>query len=222
MSLPMANSQFILSQQIVSMSTPSLNDPDYHLTNGNDGRDNASPPRRQPRSSDTLLVPTITANGAAKLASNYPASQRAEAQRLFQELLSEYGRLMQQLGIQPNDMAGTVAAFIASSYAPYNHSNIADADFKSLVRQMRGTLAANPAFDSASPADRRDAFEQLAILGMMAATVQLALRENPEHPQAARIRTNQRKAGGEYLAGFLGVSADKVNVGPERLSISEN
>jgi hypothetical protein len=135
-------------------------------------------------------------------------------------LLSGHGKLMQQCGIPKNDMAGAVAAFIAGSHSAYNDSDITEADFKALVEQMRGTLATNSAFAEASAADRRDAFEQLAILGVMAATMQMALKNNPQLPNADLIRASMRKSGGEYLRGYLGVSPDKVKLGPNGLSIA--
>lgn len=212
MSLPISNSQFILSQQIVTMSTPSLRDPDSVWT----GRDEDESVDKAP----SLLVPTAPVNGGAKLASSYPPAQRQEAKRLFAELLAGHGKLMQQFGIARNDMAGAVAAFIAGSHAAYHDRDIDESDFQALVAQMRRTLAANPAFGAASPAERRNAFEQLAILGMMAATVQTALKENPQHPDADRIRANMRKSGGDYLRGFLSVSPDKVTLGPKGLSLA--
>ncbi len=156
----------------------------------------------------------------ARLAAQYPPARRAEAEQTFRELLAGHARLMRQLGVAPDDMAGAMASFVAGAVMAYNDVDIADADFPALVDQMRSIIATNPAFAAASPAQRRQSFAELAIMGTMAATTRLALAANPSHPAAATIRANLKAAAASYLATItkkdpaqLKITARGLNLG---------
>ncbi len=210
MSLPMMNSQFILSQQIVSMSSPTLESGSY---DGSTDFESAAP------EAASLLIPPGAGSGARNLAAKYQTDSRAAAQGLFEDLLAAFGDLMRQLNVAPNDMAGATAVFVGGSYSARNDRTLTEGEFDALVRQMRAALDGNAAYGAAGLAERRDAFEQLAILGMMAAGVQLGLANDPGHPNAARIRSNMRSAGDDYLRGFLGVDPERVTINAAGLRI---
>jgi hypothetical protein len=211
MSLPMANTGFILNQQIVTMSAPK---PSTNSTS----EDVASSPTS---AASALLVPRVSLAESltpAKLAENYPPNVRSQAERVFRDLLGKHSQLVSRFGIADNDMAGAIAVFIAGSYMAYHNTDFPDANFKPLVMQMRRTLANNPDFVKASPAAKRDAFEQLAILGMMSAATQLALQQSPATPNRAKIEANMREAGRGYLAKFLQVDPSRVQITSQGLS----
>lgn len=217
LSLPMANSGFILSQQIVTMTAPKV-------TSDRGDSDKSVPPPKRPIPGATggsaLAVPAATSNSAAKLAMHYPVAQRAEAERLFKQLLAAHGRLMEQFGVPQNDMASAVATFIAGSHAAYHDQLIEEATFVALVQQTRTSLEDNSALASARPAERRDAYEQLVILGMMTATTQMALNQNPGRGDIQALRANMRAAGREYLRGYFGVDPDAIGLGPTGMTLT--
>jgi hypothetical protein len=217
LSIPMANTGFILSQQIVTMTAPEAN------SDGDESDDSVSqpsPPVPSPTGGSPLAVPAATSNSAAKLAMHYPVAQRADAERLFKQLLDGHGRLMQQFGVPQNDMASAVATFIAGSHAAYHDQLIEEAAFVALVKQMRASLKDNAALASATPAERRDAYEQLVILGMMTATTQMALSQSPDRGDLQALRANMRAAGRGYLRGYIGVDPDASELGPKGMTLT--
>lgn len=154
MSLPMMSSQLILSQQIVRMSTPQSKNgsDDDGETQIDQTRNGTQPPAA------TLYVPRVTAAKAlapAALAKSYPLEKRAEAEQLFRTLLTQHSRVMRQLGVEDNDMAGAVAAFIAGAYMAYNDADFPDANFQPLVEQMGEALKSSPDFAAVSTVDKR-------------------------------------------------------------------
>lgn len=206
LSLPMANSGFILSQQIVSMTTPKPGPT----------RRTAPQPRPDVAKPNALVprVPVARALGPAKLAQAYPIAARPQAERMFRDLLGRHSQLMSQFGVADNDMAGALAAFIAGSYMAYHNADFPDAHFKPLIDQMRKGLNDNPDLMTAGAAARRDAFEQLAILGMMSAGTQIALRRKPD----ATLEANMREAGGQYLSTLLKTDPANVKITASGLS----
>jgi hypothetical protein len=217
LSIPMSNTGFILSQQIVTMTAPKA-------PFDGDKSDDAVPQSKRPvpraTGSSSLAVPVATSNSAAKLAMHYPVARRDDAERLFKQLLAAHGRLMQQFGVPQNDMASAVATFIAGSHAAYHDQLIEEAAFVALVDQMRVSLADNPALASATSAERRDAYEQLVILGMMTATTQMALSQNPDPGELQALRANMREAGRTYLRGYVGVDPDAIELGPRGMTLA--
>jgi hypothetical protein len=148
-----------------------------------------------------------------ELARHYPAAERAQAEQLFAELLQRYRSIEERFAIPRHDLGGAVAAFIAGSHMAYRNEPFPDEHFGPLVQQMRRLLAANPAVAAAPLADRQQAYEQLAILGMFMAGAQIAQREKPDAQAAERLQ----RAGGEYLQRLLAVAPSQVQIGPRGL-----
>jgi hypothetical protein len=158
--------------------------------------------------SSTVLEGEVTGAFASKLSSSYPAANRAEAERVFRELLKGYGKIERQFGISRHDVAGSVAAFIAGSYMGYRNTDFPDENFKPLVTQMRQILGTNPDFANASNAEKQEMYEQMAIIGMFMAGTQMALKEKP-NPQ---IAANMKQAAKGYLEQFLKTDAERVQI----------
>jgi hypothetical protein len=158
-------------------------------------------------------VSTVVSGGvsgafATKLAQNYSAETRPEAERVFQELLKGYEKIERQFGIPRHDVAGSVAAFVAGSWMAYRNSDFPDENFKPLVGQVRQIISTNPDFAQASEGEKREMYEQMAILGMFMATTQMALKDKP-NPQ---LTVNMKQAAKGYLEQFLKTDADRVQL----------
>ena len=149
-----------------------------------------------------------------QLAAAYPAERRGEAERLFSDLLQRYRTIEQRFDIPHRDLAGALAAFIAGNHMAFHGAPFPDAHFKPLVAQMRRLLAAQPGLARAPAAERQQAWEQLAILGMFMAGAQIAQQREPDAQQAARLR----EAGGANLQRLLAVAPDQVLIGPGGLA----
>jgi hypothetical protein len=156
----------------------------------------------------TLQSALVAPAMPGKIAASYPESFRREAERVFRELLTGYGKIEQQFGIPKHDVAGSVAAFVAGSYMAYRNVDFPDEHFKPLVAQMRQIIGSNPDFAKASNAEKQEMYEQMAILGMFMATTQMALKEKP-NPQ---ISANVRQAAKGYMEQFLKTDADRVQI----------
>jgi hypothetical protein len=155
----------------------------------------------------TLFLGEQRTSVPAKLASRYGPAQD-EAHKVFAQMLAGYAKIEQQFGIPRNDVAGSVAAFVAGSWMAYRNVDFPDEHFKPLVQQMRGVIGSNPDFAKASNADKQEMYEQMAILGMFMATTQMALKEKP-NPQVA---ANMKQAAKGYLEQFLKTDAERVQI----------
>jgi hypothetical protein len=163
----------------------------------------------------TTVDPAPAASFPARLASQYPEASRAEAERVFRELLQRYGQLEQRFGLEKGDVAGSVAAFIAGNYMAYHNSGFPDENFLPLVNQMRVVLGNNAEFQQAGPQARQETYEQMALVGMLMATGQMALARQPD----PRALANMRSAAKGYLEQFLKTDADRVRLTAQGLSI---
>ncbi|GEM_PF-6384156 len=152
----------------------------------------------------------------AQMARHYPAADRAEAQRVFGNMLTGYGQVARQLGVPDNDVAGAVAAFIAGSWMAYHDQDVSDADFPVLVAQMRDVLRSTPDFVNAPLAEKQDLHEQLAILGTTIALTRAQLQQQPN----AALSAHMKAAAHSYLTGFLKTDPDRLVINSSGLSIA--
>jgi len=173
-----------------------------------DGSGTQSSPQSSYLSATAVPAGVASQGVAAQMASKYPAAERAKANKLFNDLLAGYGQIERKFDIPPQDVAGSVAAFIAGSYMAYRNVDFPDQNFKPLVDQMRGIIGNNPEFIKAPDTAKREMYEQLAILGMMMATTQMALKQQPN----GQVESNMKQAAKGYLEQFLKTDADKVEL----------
>jgi hypothetical protein len=155
-----------------------------------------------------------------KLATAYPEDARAEAEKVFASLLELYPKVEKQYGLPPNDLGGVVGLFLTASYEAYHKTSLDEPKVKAVLAQMRAALGANPAIAQAPNAEKQELYEQLAILGMLAASTNLALQTNPQVANARKIEANLRQAGKSYLEHFLKTDADKVQITGAGLVVS--
>ena len=152
---------------------------------------------------------------AAKLALAYPASQRAAARGVFDELLANYALIEDQFGIPRGDLAGAVAAFLAGNWMALNGADFPDSQFLPLVRQLRGVLLDQPALVGAPAGDLREMYDQMAIIGMLMAATQMGLQHSPD----ADVRTRMQGAAADYLRQFLGTDPQLLTFTPQGVTL---
>ena len=144
----------------------------------------------------------------AKLAQHYPAPQRAQAQVLFEDLLARYAQVERQFDIPPGDLPAAVAAFLAGSWMGLHNADFPDAQFRPVVEQMRSILANNSQAQDAADAEKRELYEQMAILGMLMAATQMGLKQRADPV----VERNMRATARGYLEQFLKTDADRVQM----------
>ncbi|URI07220.1 hypothetical protein MW290_00920 [Aquincola tertiaricarbonis] len=174
------------------------------------GRSNASGTSVSRTNTSTIVKPVSASRMPAMLAQAYPEAARPQAERNFKQLLAGYHQIEQRFGVPRYDVAGAVAALLVGSWMAYHQSDFPDEHFAPLVQQMRGIIRRNPDFAAADAQQKQEMYEQLAILGMLTATTQMALKENPDAPNAERAQANLSKAGKGYLEEFLKTDASRV------------
>ena len=165
----------------------------------------------------TAFTPDKARSGAGlgKLVAAYPPASRAEVKKTFTELLAGYHQLEEKFDLPRNDVAGAVAAFIAGNYMAYRGVDLPDEQFKTLAGQMHEVLATEPGFAAASSAQKKEVYEQLAVLGTLMAATQEGLKQQPNDQLAAAMR----KAAKAYLEEFLKVDASKISLSARGLVI---
>lgn len=174
----------------------------------------AAPATGQAAAASTV-VPERAAQVPAAMAAHYPAEERARVQRTFEQLLQLHQAVERKFGVPARDLAGAAAAYLTGAYMAYHHTNVPDEWFLPLVAQMRGILAAEPAQANAPLPVRQEMYEQLAIVGMFAAVMQLGLKQQPD----AAMEQRMRSAGKDYLEQLLKVDADRVQLTAQGLVV---
>jgi hypothetical protein len=149
------------------------------------------------------VITTIThghANAARSLADEYPRAERAEAERLFGQLLARYAELEGCLGLRPGDVAGALAVFLGASVRLHHEASVSDADIATLADTLRPQLVSDREFGSLTDSKRRYMFEVLAIVGTLMTTASRTLAGSPR----ALLRARFQQVAGAYLRAFLG------------------
>jgi hypothetical protein len=164
----------------------------------------------------TVVPAAGTSNAPQRLAARYPSAQRPQIEHAFRESLAGYHQLEDKLGIPRNDAAGAVAAYVAGSYMAYRDVSLPDEHFKQLVEQMRTLLAGNKAFQRASNAEKREMYEQMAIIGTFMAVTRESLKRQPSQAQYAE---NVKQAAKANLEQFLKTDANRVEINDRGLVI---
>lgn len=159
--------------------------------------------------------PVQLRQSATELAQRFPAAHRAAMTKAYEESFLFWQKLEKQLGLTPNDVAAGVAAFIAGNYSAFMQQQVADEDFKSLVRQMQGLLARNPAFMQSAAAAKRSMFEQLAMVG----TFMVVYREHLNGKPSPGEEVNFRNSAKANLEAALGLAVERIQIGPQGLVV---
>jgi hypothetical protein len=126
-----------------------------------------------------------------------------------------YRQLETKLGMQPDDVACALAAFVAGNYMVYRNVEVPDATFQRIAEQIRASLASNEGFTQATPDQRRSLYEQSAMVGTFMAVARLEFQKQP-NPNAER---NFRDSAAANLEAALKVPADKVRITEQGLAL---
>ncbi|MCU0908099.1 MAG: hypothetical protein MUF73_11760 [Rhodobacteraceae bacterium] len=207
MSIPMANTGYLLAGQIAA-STIDPSDGTATDADTSGGTD-----------AGTVIARTPVSRSQAPdtLAAAYPPEARAQATELFRQLLASYDPLVGQLGQDADDYAVAAAVFVAGSYSAYRGEAVDDRAFGPLVRDLRARIEVSPAFHAAPLADKQAAFDQFAILGIMAALVPASAQQMPPGAERDRLEQSARAAGARYLEETFGVPAAQVTIDAQGL-----
>ena len=172
--------------------------------------------KHAPGGASTLAPAAGEASGPRALAAAAAPDRRADLEARLARVLSAWQQISSALHLPPDDVAGPVAACIAGSYMVVHDVDLPDADFVALVGQMRAVLQDNPRFTQALPVQRREMYEELAIIGTLLATGREAVRRGQASPQAGEaLRRNART----NLDRLLGADADRAVIGAQGLAL---
>jgi hypothetical protein len=116
----------------------------------------------------TRVAPRRPRMPAVLAASTEPA-RRAATTKLYTQLLERFDEVADKLHVPRRDVAVAAAMYVGSAYAVYRGTQLSDAAFLALVKQLRGALAATPAFTRAPLSQKQDMYEGLAIVGLLLA-----------------------------------------------------
>ncbi|GGY84346.1 hypothetical protein GCM10011613_31590 [Cellvibrio zantedeschiae] len=165
----------------------------------------------------STLAPRVgRSTTAADLAARYPGGAQAQLTQIFTESLTNFEQVAARLGLPKDDVAAALAAFLVGNYIAMKDTALpADEDFIALTKQLRASLASSHKFAKASPSQKRQAYEQLAMMGMFMTTAQMALTKTP-NPQAQTHFQNHAKANLEQL---LKRSADTLEIKGGQLNL---
>ncbi|MFT3666772.1 DUF6683 family protein [Piscinibacter sp.] len=173
----------------------------------------SQPERPAEERSKLVTAPSSAVSMPARLAAGYPPASRAQAEATFRSLLRSYADIEKRFSIPPGDLGGAAAAFVAGCVMAMHGADFPDEHFAPLVDQMRTAVAAVPGFARLSERDRREAYEQLAIIGMFMASTQMALKSRPDAALAQRTRDAARR----YLGQFVKGDVTRLSVGAKGL-----
>ncbi len=166
----------------------------------------------------TIFAPVGAAGDRSvirQLSAAYPAASRAAAEGVFKQLLAGFKQIEKTFGLRSNDVATAAAALIVGSYSAYNDVDVPDAQFVTVVKQMREIIGGTPAFGQASSAEKQETYNQLAILGTFMAVTRMALDQSPD----PAISREARRAAGGYLQAFLNVDPERVRISNQGMEI---
>jgi hypothetical protein len=211
-------SSFVVTNQIVQQANERLfNDDTPSIESSPSSRStNSTSAARRPAETSLTFSPSRGASATpARMAEAYPPERRAEATRLFTELLRGFEAVEVRFGLRKRDITSAMAAFIAGSWSAYHNTAFPDESFVPLVQQLRSAIPQDAPIGDMSDESKRTMYEELVILGMFSATTQLALKTAPD----ARREASMRQAGRTYLEAFLKVPADSVVISPQGLSL---
>lgn len=160
------------------------------------------------------LAPPQTARNAGELAQAAPAAQRAQLEKVYQQLMPVYQQIERQLGWPQDDVAGAMAAVVAGNYMVMTGTELSDASVTAAGNQLRSSAAVQERLSQLTAVDRRRLYEQCAMLGTFMA---VAVKTMPQQP--ANVVANLRQSARENLRVILGSAADTVRFTPQGIQL---
>jgi hypothetical protein len=161
-------------------------------------------------------ITTGTSGAARTLAAGYPAAQRASVERVFNGLLQAYSKVETSVGIPAGDAAGAVALFAIATFEAYGDIDVDPKHYQPVIVQLRRVLQANPDFARASAVQKRELYEQMAILGMFVAARRIEVKKTA-NPTALR---GLRGAAGQYISQAFKIDPGRLQIGSSGVVVS--
>ena len=138
---------------------------------------------------------------------------RQDAQLLYTRCLRHFRQQVQD-GSDLDDAALAAAYFVLTSLAAARGLIPGAEDLLRVEHQMRHGLAEGGVWLQAPLAERQNAFEQFALLGVLVSESAWAARG-----QGAAARANVQRAARGYLTQLLGPGAERLSLSPQGLTL---
>ncbi|WP_137936549.1 DUF6683 family protein [Chitinivorax sp. B] len=155
---------------------------------------------------------------ARELAMALPVSQREQMKQVYLQAFDSYRQLERKLGLPANDVAGATAAFIAGNYMAFRNVEVPDASFHQMVTQLRGALTQSQGYINLSATNKRQLYEQSAMVGTFMAVARLSLQQKPN----PTLEQNFRETARTNLEAALKVPAEHVRIDEKGLHLGQN
>lgn len=174
---------------------------------------------RRSASSTTLANGKAQAEANAReLAMALPSAQREQMGRAYLQAFDVYRQLERKLGLPVNDVAGSIAAFIAGNYMAFHNVEVPDPNFHRLVAQVRGALVQSQGYINLSAANKRQLYEQTAMVGTFMAVARLSFQQKPN----PAVEQNFRETARANLEAALKVPAEQVRIDEKGLHLGQD
>ncbi len=160
-------------------------------------------------------APGNNADTPAVLAASYPPASRTEAERVLRDLLQKYREMERIVHLPDRDLSGAAAMLITGSYEAYHNTSVEPEQFVLVAKQIRSALNANGQLVSAPASEKLQAYEQMAIIGMLLSATQDQLARRPD-PQ---LEANMKRAAAGYLRQAFGLDITRLRISGQGLSV---
>jgi len=150
---------------------------------------------------------------AEALAARLPGDYQTQMKDVYAQSFDVFTQVEQKLKLQREDVANGLAAFIVGNYMVANDVEVPDEDFARVVPQVRSGLLSSDRFQSLSSEQRRQLYEQTAMVGTFMVIARMAFQKNPNAKAEASFRETARA----NLAAVLDRPADQLRVDSEGL-----
>ena len=104
---------------------------------------------------------------------------------------------------------------ITGSYEAYHNTSVEPEQFVAVAKQIRSALNANGQLASAPASDKLQAYEQMAIIGMLLSATQDQLARRPN----AQLEMNMNRAAAGYLRQAFGLDITRLRISGQGLSV---
>lgn len=179
------------------------------LDNKGDGKAKSKPAKSNAVST-AIAKPSGNA-GIEMLVAGYQDGQKAEARKVFAQMIDMSEPVTQQLDVPAHDMGSAAAALIAGSYAACKNKILPNEYFKPLTSQMQRAFAHDAKFSRMSDTEKQRMYQILVGIGMFLTMAQMENMKNPD----AQITAQLQSAGGEFLRQF-------THLDPASIRLDEN
>ena len=150
---------------------------------------------------------------ATRLAAAFPeGEERNSMEKLYNLSLFAHQQSEALLGIEKGDIYGAIAAYLYGNWSSCNNGQtIPDESLVNMVNNVRTLLqpAMDEKFNTASEADKKQAYEEFAIVGNWMLIMQVHLSQNPNE----ELSKSLKKLATEYL--------QKLQISPEQLNFTQ-